>query len=355
MNISDNKIVGAWMTDIDDTLVYSGEMPNTEKIDQLADFIRVLREHDILWVPMSGVAMVKLGPRILFRLPAEILDHVLYYGGDGSLKYMYDESVCSWEEDRSFSCLFSDAQAYMILGETEYRRSMSELAELSDASDAELEYRIKGIRDILGNKGYVNVPGILDLLKEELNANGVDPELSEAYFRGGSVSWMMLGDISADPYHSEVNIALRKKLIRISKEWLAEYNYLEDLGTSGINVPFPGARGIKFVLIGNDKERSARNLISSFGLKPQSIIFAGNELFDGGNDNMIRNIDDVHLLSVGDREDPGPGVIKGRVKQGDKLTSGVEANIFWMNFVMDKLQSGEEWLNVLKSIREVTL
>ncbi len=355
MNILKNNVVGAWMTDIDDTLVYSGEMPDENKINQLADFISALKKHHILWVPMSGVAMVKLGPRILFRLPSEVLDHVVYYGGDGSLKYAYDESSSSWKEDHSFSCLFSDAQTYMILGDTEYRSSISELDELNNVSDAALEQKIREIREFLEKKGFGSVPSILDLLKDELKKNGVDPDLSEAYFRGGSVSWMMLGDISADPYHSDVNIALRKKLIDISKKWLAEHNHLADLGSTGINVPFPGARGIKFVLIGNDKERSAREMISCFGLEPQHVIFAGNELFDGGNDNMIRNIEDVHLLSVGDREDPGPAVINGRIKQGLKLIAGVEANKHWMDYVVGKLQSGEGWKSILKGIRDVAL
>ena len=76
MNILKNNVVGAWMTDIDDTLVYSGEMPDENKINQLADFISTLKKYHILWVPMSGVAMVKLGPRILFRLPSEVLARI---------------------------------------------------------------------------------------------------------------------------------------------------------------------------------------------------------------------------------------------------------------------------------------
>ena len=82
------KIQGAWMTDIDDTLVLSGEMPDAKRLKIISDFVNVLKKNGVLWVPMSGVAMVKLGPRILHRLPSESLSNIYYYGGDGSLKYL---------------------------------------------------------------------------------------------------------------------------------------------------------------------------------------------------------------------------------------------------------------------------
>ena len=77
----------------------------------------------------------------------------------------------------------------------------------------------------------------------------------KTYFRGGSVSWMMLGDISAEPYRTEKAEKVRKELISLSEEILSEYNGLESLGDTAIHIPFHGARGIKFVLKGNDKER----------------------------------------------------------------------------------------------------
>ena len=83
------QIRGAWFTDIDDTLVWPGEMPSENFIDWFAGKIRILMKHNIYWIPMSGVAMDKLGPRILYRLPKDILSNIIYYGGDGSQKYTY--------------------------------------------------------------------------------------------------------------------------------------------------------------------------------------------------------------------------------------------------------------------------
>ena len=41
--------------------------------------------------------MDKLGPRILHRLPGDALTNIVYYGGDGSQKYIYDPSCKTWE------------------------------------------------------------------------------------------------------------------------------------------------------------------------------------------------------------------------------------------------------------------
>ncbi len=114
-----NLYQGAWMTDIDDTLVLSGEMPDQSRLDAISNFTEVLKKHEILWIPMSGVAMVKLGPRILFRLPEDYFSHIFYYGGDGSLKYYFEEESREWMEDDSFSQLFSDAQSLIVLGDKE--------------------------------------------------------------------------------------------------------------------------------------------------------------------------------------------------------------------------------------------
>ena len=72
-------ITGAWLTDIDDILVWSGEMPSDNFIKWIADKIRILKKKSIYWVPMSGAAMDKLGPRMLYRLPEDILTDIIYY------------------------------------------------------------------------------------------------------------------------------------------------------------------------------------------------------------------------------------------------------------------------------------
>ncbi len=343
---------GAWMTDIDDTLLLSGEYPSVQRLEEIARFIKVLKDHDVLWIPMSGVAMVKLGPRILNRLPEELLSHVLYYGGDGSLKYLYDEKKRRWYEDDRFSSLLSDAQSYRILGEKEFSQALEQLAVQDKNHEFSAGERIDEARKILKSRGYPLGGAILDILKNRLETEGLNPGCAETYFRGGSISWMMLGDISAEPYYEPRNHRLRTELIRMSEHWLWASNHLEDLGSAGVTVPFPGARGIKFVLKGNSKERSARELMEWTGLAPEQLLYAGNELFDGGNDNMLRNIDGITLLSVGDREDPGPMIISGRTGAGGGTAGGVGANSLWMNRAARRLEEGIPWSRILEEMKE---
>jgi len=346
-----NLYQGAWMTDIDDTLVLSGEMPDQSRLDAISNFTKVLKKHEILWIPMSGVAMVKLGPRILFRLPKDDFSHIFYYGGDGSLKYFFDEESSAWKEDNNFSQLFSDAQSLIVLGEKEFKLSLTQLSEISNSNSSLINKRVSDAKKLLNKKGYDLSDCILDILKAKLNEAGIDSGLSETYFRGGSVSWMMLGDVSADPYHEESNLKLRFELIELSRNWLKEHNDLADIGKAGISVPFPGARGIKFVLKGNDKERSARDLIRWTGLNSKELLYAGNELFAGGNDNMLRKIDGVTLLSVGDKEDPGSCIVNGRTTKDGRDMEGVHANLYWMDWVSKKLENNEPWINILKEMR----
>ena len=348
-----NLYQGAWMTDIDDTLVLSGEMPDQSRLDAISKFTKVLKKHEILWIPMSGVAMVKLGPRILFRLPEDDFSHIYYYGGDGSLKYYFDEESKEWKEDNNFSRLFSDAQSLIVLGEMEFRESLVQLSSISGSDSSAIENQISSAKELLIKKGYDLSDCILDILKVKLDAAGIDPKLSETYFRGGSVSWMMLGDVSADPYHEESNLKLRFELIELSRKWLKDHNDLSDIGTAGISVPFPGARGIKFVLKGNDKERSARDLMRWTGLNSKELLYAGNELFDGGNDNMLRKIESVTLLSVGDKEDPGHSIVHGRIGKDGNNLEGVHANLYWMDWVAGKLEKGEMWVDILEEMRSV--
>lgn len=335
---------GAWMTDIDDTLVLSGETPNDKKLSDISEFTEILKKHKILWIPMSGVSMVKLGPRILFRLPNDDFSNIHYYGGDGSLKYYYKQTTNQWVEDESFSQLFSDAQSYMILGERDFVESLKQL-------DLYSMEKVQETKKSLLRMGYDLSDCILDILKSRLLQAGHDPASAETYFRGGSVSWMMLGDVSADPYCERANLNLRMELLEISRMWLKKHKNLNDIGNRGISVPFPGARGIKFVLMGNDKERSARDLMRWTGLKSEQLLYAGNELYDGGNDNMLRNITGVTLLSVGDREDDGPFVVNGRLSKEVKELGGVYANLYWMGWVTEKLEKNVPWVKILEEMR----
>ncbi len=346
------KITGAWLTDIDDTLVKSGEMPSASFINWLTEKIKTLKKHNIYWVPMSGVAMVKLGPRILYRLPEDVLSNVIYYAGDGSQKYRFNTETGDWEEDIEFRRTFSDAQTISVLGKHEFRKTLKE------ANEPNPEIRIQKAIKELEKKGLPK-KGILEELKRVLQENGF-PDNSETYFRGGSVSWMMLGDISAEPYRQPKAAKLREQLIDLAKQLLKERENLRAIGEAGITVPFPGARGIKFVLEGNTKERAARDLIEKHGIQPKHMLFAGNELFEGGNDNMMRNLKGITLLSVGEYEDPGERVIAGRISipttsdsfsPNSTTVTDVLANKLWMDWTTSRLELGYGWEGTLHIIQ----
>jgi len=340
---------GAWITDIDDTLVESGKTPTPKNIQSLAVVVRELKKQGILWVPMSGVAMIKLGPRILYNLPEDILDNIIYYAGDGSQKYFYNPGTETWREDEGFVRLFSDEQALAVLGLKEFERQFTELAHSGSSKD--VGKRQAAAVEALKAHGIDPELGLLDEMKEVLKSRDFRPEQAETYFRGGSVSWMMLGDIQAAPYREPHAVKVRKELIALAKERLAGKNQLADIGKSRIHIPFPGARGIKFVLQGNDKERALRNLIDSRGIPPDKILFVGNEFFAGGNDNMVRNTPGITILSVSEGEDPGEGVVTGHFRKGDSTVSNVEANSFWLDWAGRRLEQGYCWESLLHTMR----
>lgn len=225
-----------------------------------------------------------------------------------------------------------------MLGKDCFGKAISEMENIR-TDDGSLKMRIEKAETVLEKNAFPSDFCILDILKNRLSEHGYIAEESETYLRGGSVSWMMLGDISAEPYKTEKAEKVRKELILLAEKILAEYGGLESLGTTAINIPFHGARGIKFVLKGNDKERGTRDLIERMNISPDSMIFAGNELFHGGNDNMIRNIDGVTLLSVGEKTDPGKNVFYGG--------NGTIANRRWMETACRELERGVPWPSII--------
>ncbi len=335
------KVEGAWLTDIDDTIIFSGETPGKGWVDWLCGVLETFKKHRIMWVPMSGVALVKLGPRILYRLPEHLLSCVRYYGGDGSELYYYDENRGKWCSDDSFRCRFSDAQALAVLGHSSFTAALEEEGEEPPV----VEGRLLKARNVLEEKGFAPDFCILDMLKKELGEAGYNPEESQVYFRSGSVSWMMLGDISAEPYKTEKAQRVRLSLIHRAEEILAGNGALASLGPLGIHIPFHGARGIKFVLKGNDKERGTRDFMARMKLEARDLVFAGNELFAGGNDNMLRNVKGITLLSVGEKTDPGRDVVPVGI--------GPEANNKVLDFVCSRLEKGESWRDIILQIRDL--
>jgi 2-phosphoglycerate kinase len=332
---------GAWLTDVDDTLLKSGHRPDDDWIGELAEFVRTLRKHGILWAPVSGVAISKMGPRMLYRLPEELLDNVFYFGGEGSTRSHYDPACSSWVDDPAFKRHFSDAQALAVIGEQELRAWFAHHYHINDLQDERIERHITEAQAVLEKKGFAGMPSLVDQMKAKLEEQGFDSDKSETYFRGGALSWMMFGDISVQHYRGEHETEVRMAISHFIRDRLEELDHLRVLGENGIGMPYMHAtRGIKLVLMGNDKGRAAEELHHVLGIPADHILFVGNELFDGGNDDTVRRVEDVVLLSVGEKEDAG--VINGGVQVG--------ANRHWMEWAVVQLEAGIPWQEILKQL-----
>jgi len=335
------SVIGAWLTDVDDTLLKSGHRPDDEWIGQLAEFVSTLRKHGILWAPVSGVAISKMGPRMLYRLPKELLDNVFYFGGEGSTRSHYDAASDSWIDDPVFKRHFSDAQALAVIGEEELRAWFAHHYHIDNLHDERIQGHITQAQAVLEDKGFAGMPCLVDQMKATVEEQGFDSGRSETYFRGGALSWMMFGDISVEHYRGEHETEVRMTISHFIRDRLEELDHLRALGENGIGMPYMHAtRGIKLVLMGNDKGRAAEELHHVLGIPADHILFVGNELFDGGNDDTVRRVEDVVLLSVGEKEDPG--VIDGGVQVG--------ANRHWMEWAVAQLEAGSAWPEILKQL-----
>ena len=181
-----NKYSGAWLTDIDDTLIRSGHYPDDDWIDSLANFIRRLKKHNIIWVPVSGVAINKMGSRLLFRLPKDVLSHVIYYGGEGGVKSYYENNADKWCSPEYFQRRFSDAQALVIIGEKRFVETLTALYESDDAHQCKhegsvyerVQHRIIAANKILDGTVYSGMPSLVDQMESMLS-----PEIGRASCR----------------------------------------------------------------------------------------------------------------------------------------------------------------------------
>jgi 2-phosphoglycerate kinase len=331
------SFAGAWLTDIDDTLIPSGACPDDVWINRLVDFIRVLKSHDILWAPVSGVSIEKMGERLLYRLPEDILSHVRYYGGEGSMKHFYDFAQKEWVYDESFCRHFSDAQAIALIGEKQFT---DYLLQFQDQSS--VKKRIQTASKILQKENSdIAQCHLIQAMEQKLQSLGADPKPAETYYRGGAISWMMLGDRSVVDYKGIESTQQRLAVRDFASDWLEQHHSLKNLGEYRVCMPYKHAtRGIKIVLEKNDKGRAVDDLVESDGLQPSSILFMGNELFDGGNDNPVRRIPGIRIISVGEYEDTG--VIDGGV-----LPAATEK---WMSWFENILGQGERWNHVVTQL-----
>lgn len=340
-----NNFSGAWLTDIDDTLIRSGHYPDDEWIASLADFIRQLQKYNIVWAPVSGVAINKMGARLLFRLPKDVLSHVIYYGGEGGVKSYFKSETDRWYSPDSFKRSFSDVQSLVVIGEQRFADALTTQYKIDGRAD-DIQARIGIAKTALKNTAYNNMPSLVDQMEHELEQAGYEPAKAETYFRGGAISWMMFGDISVQHYRGEAETLARSNINQFINNKLVALNFLKDIGDHGIHMPYLHAtRGIKLVLMGNDKSRAAVDLIDNEAIARDSLIFVGNELFAGGNDNPVRQVKNIAILSVGENEDSG--VIDGGIQ--------VDANKYWMNTITDQLNQGGAWPSILQALPDAAL
>ena len=333
-----NIYSGAWLTDVDDTLIASGVQPDDDWISKIVDFIRVLKAGNIAWVPVSGVSIIKMGPRLLYRLPADVLSHVLYYGGEGSTKNYFDLNTDSWRSEASFQRDFTDAQAMAVIGK---KRLIQYINDTSEDNEAELSQRIKETEEIDNSVGRHQLC-IIDQMNEKMDVLGFDSAQSETYFRGGAVSWMMLGDQSVDYYKGAKETIARNEIAAFTRNLLDENNGFRLIGESDVAMPYPHAtRGIKMVLQGNDKARAVKDMIAHHGVDPENTLFTGNELYAGGNDNSVRQVKGLNILSVGKNHDDG--IINGG---GD-----IVANQHYMDMIQKRMKAGVRWVDIIPRLQ----
>ncbi len=333
MNTIRTKFKGAWLTDIDDTLLASGESPDDSWMASLTSFIEKLKQHNIVWAPVSGVALAKMEPRLLHHLPENILSHVIYYGGEGSSKSVFNFKHKSWGSISDFERNFSDAQALALIGEERFIEILPD--------HKKVQQRFHTANAILSEKNF-NGSCLIDEMQALLVSTGIETHHAKTFYRGGALSWMMLGDISVQHYKGKHETAARKAIQTFAISWLNNNDHLKQLGSEAVNMPYLHAtRGIKLVLHGNDKGRAAEDLIRSYLIPEKNILFVGNELFSGGNDNSVRRTPGINILSVGEKEDSG--VINGGIQ--------TKANDYWMEWFTDKNMSvGKDWLETLKAL-----
>ncbi len=98
--------------------------------------------------PYERCCSCKLGPRILYRLPEDIASDVLYYGGDGSELYFFDEGKKGWSFDPEFRRLFSDAQGIAVIGKNNYTQALCEMENLTP-EDSLIKDRINNACNVL--------------------------------------------------------------------------------------------------------------------------------------------------------------------------------------------------------------
>lgn len=356
-------VIGAWMTDIDDTLIDSGVTPDDNSVGRIGEFIERLAGSSVAWVGMSGVSLEKIRSRFFDRLPRRLLSNVIYYSGDGSQKFSYDDASGAWREDHRFARTFTDEQGVALLGEDRYRRALLDLGIENEKAERRVSGALAGVRKTASN----GVRPVLAVLEAELADAGFAPSDAALYYRGGSISWMIVGDRSAAAYR-ETRVAMaRERLIERAREELDARNRLEELGPRVV-IPFPGARGIKLVLEENTKLRAANDFFRTTGVLPRRTVFCGNELYEGGNDNMLRAVKGLTLLSLGDRVDrTGPSVVDGRIgkrrrersrPEGEqpggnysRVYDGPRAMDSWMSWISARLRGGETWDEVVDGLR----
>ena len=90
-----------------------------------------------------------------------------------------------------------------------------------------------------------------------------------------------------------------------------------------------------------------RDIMQTYGLLPEEMIFIGNELIEGGNDFVVTNIKGLNLLSLGYKTEKG--ITCGGL--------GIEANQKWYNLLSNllldlPLNGGETWVDLLSDIQK---
>ncbi len=82
-------------------------------------------------------------------------------------------------------------------------------------------------------------------------------------------------------------------------------------------------------------------MIAHHGVDPHNILFTGNELYEGGNDNTVREVIGLNIVSVGKKMDLGV------INAGDDIS----ANHNIMQLIQSRLEHGVKWVDIMPRLQ----
>jgi len=123
-----------------------------------------------------------------------------------------------WLAEIKYQRNLTDAQSVALIGTKRLEHALQ--------NSTETKERIRNAKNILSRHKFNAEYSLIDRMEAILAKAGFDTGNSKTYFRGGAISWMMLGDISVKHYQAKKEKKIREKINRYAHAWLENKNYL---------------------------------------------------------------------------------------------------------------------------------